>query len=207
MNARIVGLLLLSVIPMLGGLMRLIGLSTGLITLEGHERFAADPIPAVLHIIGATSFAMFGALQFVPALRKYRWHRLMDRALAVLGVLAAFSGIWMVWRWPGKEFDGPLLNTVRVSVALASVLFVVLSAATARARDFVAHERWSIRAYALFAGAGTQVFTLLPFTLPALESMRSPTLYALLSAAGWGLNALLAEVFLRPAARPLQVLS
>lgn len=207
MNARIIGLLLLSAIPFLGGLARLVDLLTGHGTLEGHERFAADPIPAVLHIVGATGFTTFGALQFIPSLRRFRWHRVMGRVLAVLGVLSALSGIWMVWRWPPKEFDGPLLNTLRVGVALAIIVFLVRSVLAARARDLLAHERWIIRAYALFAGAGTQVFTLMPFFLPAVAAVRTPALSALAMAAGWGINVVIAEVSVRPNPRHTEVFS
>jgi len=198
MNARIVGLLLLSAIPLFGGLARVAGLVTGHDTLEGHERFAADPLPALLHIIGATGFFTVGALQFIPALRRTRWHRLSGRVLAGLGVLAALSGIWMALTWPPKEFDGPPVNAVRITVALAMVFFLVQSVLAARERDFVAHERWIVRAYALFAGAGTQVFTLGIFFFPALAPLRGPEVYAVAMGAGWALNAVIAELSLRP---------
>ena len=197
MNRRIVGLLALSAVPMLAGIARLIGLSTGAFTLGGEARFLADPVPAVLHIVGATSFATLGALQFLPSLRRGSWHRIVGRGLSVLGSLAALAGTWMVWRWPAKEFEGPALQSVRLVVATAMVVFIVRSVRAARRRDFVAHEAWATRAYALWAGAGTQVFTLLPFTLPFLAAMRSPGFYAVCMSAGWVLNVAVAEWSLR----------
>lgn len=189
------GLVLLSLVPLFAGLARLFGLATGAATMEGHARFAADPLPAVLHIVGATSFATLGALQFAPALRKTRWHRLMGRALAPAGIVAALAGIWMVWRWPPKPFDGLALNAMRVIVAATMIVWILLSLVAARRRDFAAHGRWMTRAYALGAAAGTQVFTLLPFLV--LESLQSVETQAILMGAAWVINAGVAEWSLR----------
>jgi len=203
MKRRIAGLLLLSAIPFAAGLVRLFSMSTASSELEGAARFAAAPLTGALHIIGSTAFLTVGAFQFVPALRRSAWHRLVGRVLAVLGVVGALSGSWMVWRWAPKEWDSPLLDTVRLVVALAIVSFIVLSVVAARRSAFDAHEAWATRAYALCAGAGTQVVTMSLFSLPAFEAFRSPGSYAALMSAGWLINALVAEWLL---ARPMRAL-
>lgn len=185
---------------MLAGLSRLLSLSTGAITLDGHERFAADPWMASLHIIGATAFATLGAFQLVPSLRRGAWHRLVGRVLSVLGICAALAGTWMALRWVPKEFDSAALNTIRTVVAFAMVTFIALGFIAARRRRFEAHGAWMLRAYALFLGAGTQVFTAGFTALPFMRPYLSETLNATTMAAGWLINALVAEWILWKAA-------
>ncbi len=197
MNKKIAGLLVLSAVPMLAGLSRLMSLSTGAFTLDGHQRFAADPWMAALHIIGATAFATLGAFQFVPSLRRGAWHRVVGRVLSVLGISAALAGTLMALRWAPKDFDSAALNAVRTVVAVAMVTFVVLGVITARRRQFEAHAGWMLRAYALFLGAGTQVFTAGFTALPFMQPYMSEGLAATSMAARRLINALVAEWMLR----------
>ena len=182
---------------MLAGVSRVLSLSTGAFTLDGHERFAADPWMAALHIIGATAFATLGAFQFVPSLRRGAWHRIVGRVLSVLGITAALAGTWMALRWAPKAFDSAALNAIRTVVAIAMVSFIVLGVISARRRDFEAHGAWMLRAYALFLGAGTQVFTAGFTALPFMQPYMSETLATASMAAGWLINALVAEWILR----------
>lgn len=202
MKKRIAGLLVLSAVPMLAGLTRLFSLSTGAPTLDGHDRFAADPWVAALHIVGATAFATVGAFQFVPSLRRGAWHRLAGRVLSVLGIAAAFAGTAMALRWAPKEFDSAALNAIRTVVACAMVAFVVLGVVAARRKRFDEHGAWMLRAYALFLGAGTQVFTAGFTALPFMQPHMNEGLAAASMAAGWLINALVAEWMLRKPALP-----
>jgi len=197
MKKRITGLLILSAVPMLAGLSRLFSLSTGAFTLDGHERFAAEPWVASLHIIGATAFATLGAFQFVPSLRRGEWHRIVGRLLSALGISAALAGTWMALRWAPKAFDSAALNAIRTVVALAMVTFVALGFITARRRQFEAHGAWMLRAYALFLGAGTQVFTAGFTALPFMSPYMSEELATASMSAGWLINALVAEWILQ----------
>jgi hypothetical protein len=197
MKKKIAGLLLLSAVPMLAGLSRLFSLSTGAFTLEGHERFAADPWMAAFHIIGATAFATLGAFQFVPSLRQGAWLRVAGRVLGVLGIGSALAGTWMALRWVPKAFDSPALNAIRAVVAIAMITFIVLGVITARRRELEAHGAWMLRAYALFLGAGTQVFTAGFTALPFMQPHLNETIAAASMAAGWIINALVAEWMLR----------
>ncbi len=182
---------------MLAGLSRVISLSTGAFTLDGHERFAADPWVAALHIIGATSFATLGAFQFVPALRRGAWHRRAGRVLSLLGIGGALAGTVMALRWEPKAFDSASLNAVRFVVAGAMITFIVLGVLAARRRQFEAHEAWMVRACALFLGSGTQFFTAGFTALPFMQPYMSETLTTVTMTAGWVINALVAEWLLR----------
>lgn len=197
MKKKIAGLLVLSAVPMLAGLARLFSLSTGALTLDGHQRFAADPLTAAVHIIGATAFATLGAFQLVPSLRRGAWHRIAGRVLGVLGIAAALAGTFMALRWAPKELDSAALNAIRAVVAFAMVTFIVLGVITARRRHFEAHRAWMLRAYALFLGAGTQVFTAGFTALPFMRPYQSEALAASTMAAGWIINALVVEWILR----------
>ncbi len=209
MTKRLFGLMLLSAVPFVAGLTRIFDLATGALALEGHARFSADPLPAVLHVVGGTAFATLGVLQFVPSLRRWSWHRRVGRILGGLGVGAAIAGLWMMWRWPPREFEGALLNAIRVVVAGAFIGFVGVSVRAARHGDVRAHEAWMTRAYALWAGAGTQAFTLLPFAIGALRPFHGEGLYAALMGAGWLINLAVAEWALgaHADARPSEVVS
>ncbi len=179
---------------MIAGVLRILGLA-GFAEVEGHARFAADPVPAVLHVVAATLFLTFGALQFAPALRRRRWHRWMGRALAPLGLVAAGAGIAIVLRWPPKPLDSAALSALRLVVGGAMIAFIGAALSAVRRRDFEAHGRWMTRAYALGAGAGTQVFTLGLFTLAGVPE--TPVAVFAMMFAGWAINVVVAEWALR----------
>ena len=195
------GLLVLAFVPTAAGVVRLVALARGDATLQGHHRFAADPVPGVLHIASATSFLVAGALQFSKGVRHRhpRWHRAMGWALAPLGLVAALSGMWMALRWTGAPYAGPALTAMRLVVGSAMSGFIVVSLLALRRRDYLAHGGWMTRAYALGAGAGTQFFVFIPWLL--LPSIRTVTLHAALHALGWIINVLVAEAALRRHAR------
>src|SRR5262245_2461249 len=105
-------LIALGLMPTLAGVLRLVGLARGEATMVDHARFAADPGPAILHIVSATTFCMVGAFQFSSGFRRARpaWHRRAGRWLAPSGLLAALSGMWMTVVYPPAEHDGPWLR-------------------------------------------------------------------------------------------------
>ncbi len=155
-------LVLLSAVPSLVGVVRLVGIVLERSTLPDHERLSAHPIPLVTHIVSATSFAMLGALQFAPSLRRRRFHRDLGRVLAPLGIATAVSGMWIGVAFPSGEADLPLLRALRFAAGSAMIAFVAAGLVVLRRRDFVAHGAWMTRAYAIAVAAGTQFFTVLP---------------------------------------------
>ena len=193
-----VGLLAISAIPLLAGAIRVVQLAAGTAITPDNARFAAAPIPVVLHILSALVFCVLGAFQFLPSLRsrKPHWHRIAGRLVVACGLMAAFSGLWMTQFYPvGVEspakFDGPALYLIRLLAGSAMALFICLGVAAILRRDIPHHRAWMMRGYAVGLGAGTQAFTHLPwFMFPSIQGELARTLCM---AAGWAINLAVAE--------------
>ena len=156
-----VGLLLLSAIPVLAGTLRLVQLVGGPELIPADQRFAGFPLPLVAHIVGASTYALVGVLQFVPRFRRNHldWHRRAGRVLAVAGLLVAGSAFWMTLFYEPKPGTGDLLFLLRLVFAAAMTGSLVLGVTTIRRGDVAGHRAWMIRAYAIGLAAGTQAFT------------------------------------------------
>ena len=78
-------LLGLGLIPLTAGTLRLIQLAGGPAVIPVDHRFASFPVPLVVHVVGATTYALVAILQFLPRLgrRHPAWHRRAGRVLAV----------------------------------------------------------------------------------------------------------------------------
>ncbi|MFZ5891024.1 MAG: DUF2306 domain-containing protein [Myxococcota bacterium] len=191
-------LVLLSIVPTFGGVARLMSLSNkGPVSLE-NARFLHAPVPVVIHIFGATLFCILGAFQFSRGFR-LRWpglHRRMGRVLAVCGLLAGASGLWMTAFYAiPTSMQGPLLYGVRTAVAVAMVACIIIAWRSILQRDVARHEAFMIRAYALGQGAGTQVLVLLPWMLASGQS--GGLTRDLLMTLSWLINAVVAEVIIK----------
>lgn len=196
-------LLLLSAVPVAAGSARVAELAGGGPVTAGNARFFAMPLPVVLHIFGASLFCVLGAFQFVPALRRRRprWHRVTGRLLVPCGLVAALSGLWMTLFYDRPPGDGGLLTAFRLVFGTAMVVSIVLATLAIRRRDIPRHRAWMTRGYAIGLGAGTQVLTNLPWVL--LVGAPGEVTRAVLMAAGWVINLVVAERALRKAgARP-----
>jgi hypothetical protein len=67
--------------------------------MPANPRYAAVALPVVLHIVGATAFAILAPLQFIAILRRRElrgaqrnvgwpvWHRVAGRLLVVCGLV------------------------------------------------------------------------------------------------------------------------
>lgn len=195
------GLLLLSAVPLAAGAMRVLRLMGNVAITAENARFVAAPIPVVTHIVGSLLFCVLGAFQFSASMRQAHpnWHRVGGRIAAPAGFAAALSGLWMTQFYPWVGYDGAALYAIRLIVGTAMVLSLGLSIAAIRKRDLALHARWMIRAYALGIGAGTQVFTHIPwFMFPSLQGELARTVCM---AAGWAINMGVAEWVIRRNAR------
>lgn len=195
-----VGLIALSLIPVLAGAFRLNELMGSPQVTTENARFVASPIPVTVHIVSVTLYSLLGAFQFVPLLRRGRqnWHRMAGRVLIPAGVLVALSGLWMSFFYSRPPGDGESLVAVRLIVGLAMLASIVLAVLAIRRRDFSSHGAWMTRGYALALGAGTQVFTTLPWVVvfgPIGAGDELPR--TLLMAAGWVINLGVAEYVIR----------
>ena len=66
----ITGLLMLSFIPLAGGAFRLTQLTGGVEITPANARFFAMPLPVIVHIVGASMYAILGAFQFATGFRR-----------------------------------------------------------------------------------------------------------------------------------------
>ncbi|GAB4581962.1 MAG: DUF2306 domain-containing protein [Anaerolineales bacterium] len=191
------GLIVLSLVPVIAGAARIAELSNGAEITSANARFFASPIPVVSHIVSVTLYSLLGAFQFAPSFRRRNptWHRTAGRILIPSGLVAALSGLWMTQFYPWPEYDGIGLYALRLVFGTAMLASLVLGYAAARRWDFTRHGAWMIRAYAIGMGAGTQVFTHLPwFLFPSIHGELARTL---MMAAGWVINLLVAEWIIR----------
>jgi uncharacterized membrane protein len=156
-----VALVALSAIPLTAGALRLIQLAGGPAIIPADHRFAGFPVALVVHILGATTFALGGILQLAPRFRRRHpaWHRRAGRVLAVAGLLVAISALWMTLFYEAQPGTGDLLYMLRLFFGSAMAACLVLGVAAVRRRDIATHRAWMVRAYAIGLAAGTQVFT------------------------------------------------
>jgi uncharacterized membrane protein len=191
-----VALLALSLVPVAAGAVRLVQLAGGPELIPADQRFTDFPIPLVVHIVGATTYAVVGAFQFVPRFRRRHldWHRRVGRVLAVAGLLVAASAVWMTLFYARQPGTGDLLYALRLLFGSAMTACLVLGVTTVRRGDVASHRAWMIRAYAIGLAAGTQAFTIgIGAALIGTGGVRGD----LGSAAGWVVNLAVAEWLIR----------
>ena len=154
-------LLMLGVIPVLAGTLRLVQLAGGPQVMPADHRFAGFPLPLVVHIVGAITYAIVGAFQFLPRFRRRHrgWHRGAGRVLAGTGLAVAGSALWMTLFYAPQPGTGSLLYVLRLVFGAAMASCLVLGVTTIRRGDVAGHRAWMIRAYAIGLAAGTQAFT------------------------------------------------
>lgn len=194
------GLVALTLIPVVAGSARVVEVLGGPELLPTDLRFAASPAPLVVHIVSAIGFALLGAFQFSAEIRRRRpgWHRRAGRLLVALGLVVAFSALWMTLLYPRKDGTGELLFGFRLLAGSGMGVSIILGLAGIRSRDIARHRVWMTRAYALGLGAGTQVFTV-GFGTAVLGAGVVRT--DLMMGAAWAINLAVAEWFIRrPAA-------
>ena len=193
----LVGLLTLSVVPAIAGVVRILGLIGGFQKIADDARFFAQPAPVAIHIVAVTFYAILGSFQFAPGFRRRhpRWHQAAGRVLVPCALTTAVTGRWMSQFYLRIAIDSAALQEMRIAVAAGIIAAIVMALAALRRRDFPVHGAWMIRAYALAQGAGTQVITLLPWYL--LAGAPGATVRALLMAAAWIINIAVAEWVIR----------
>lgn len=189
------GLLALALIPSAAGAARLVDLSGGR-TVE-NARFFDLPAPILVHIVGATTFLVLGAFQFMPSLRRSRprWHRWSGRLLVPAGLAGALSGMWMAAFADLPVHDNTALMWLRLVFGSVMVAGLVLGLVAIRRRDVATHQRWMARAYAVGQGAGTQALVLGPMVL--FVDQPGGNLKAAGMGAAWTINLMVAEWLVR----------
>ncbi len=189
----------LGVVPAIAATARLAELANGAEITPENARFFAQPFPVVLHLLAVLPYSLIGAFQFSRGFRRRNrgWHRAAGKVLAALGFVAALTGLWMAHFYPWPPSDGEVLYATRLVVGVAMVVCLVIAVhAALKLRNFKTHGEWMIRAYALGMGAGTQVFTHLPWFI-MVGGMPPEGPRAVLMSAGWVINAVVAEWIIR----------
>ena len=192
------GLILLSLIPFLAGLVRLFGLLSGEAVTPENARFVAVPLPVILHIITASIFSILGAFQFAPEFRRTNptWHRLSGRLVVFCGLVVGFSGLWMTQFYSFTSFlQNDLLYILRIIFGVGMIVSIVLAVMAILRRDFKQHSAWMMRGYAIGQGAGMQALVTIPWML--ILGTPSDMTRALLMGAGWIINLAIAEWIIR----------
>jgi uncharacterized membrane protein len=143
--------------------------------------------------IAASGFAMItGAFQFLKPLRQkapavHRWiGRIYVTACTAGGVAGGTIAL--------SSTAGPIAGWGFFMLAILWVPFTLLGWTAAMRRDFIAHERWMIRSFALTFGAVT-----LRLYLPAVGILDLEFLpaYRIIAWAAWVPNLIVAELWLR----------
>jgi uncharacterized membrane protein len=183
------------------GTARLVELAGGPQAIPSDPRFSASRLPVTVHIVGAAVYALLGAIQFAPTVRRQRpgWHRAAGRVTVVAGAAVALSALWLTVFLPPQPDSGPLLFVLRLVFAPAMLTGLTLGIGAIRQGDVRAHRAWMTRTYAIALAAGTQAFTegiggaVLGHSPLALDASRG---------AAWVLNLAIAEwAIRRPPAR------
>ena len=161
---------------------------------------AGFPLPLVLHIVGATIYALVGILQLHPGFRRRYpdWHRRAGWVLAGAGLLVAISALWMTLFFEAQPGSGVLLYVLRLVFGSAMAASLVLGVTTVRGGNIAGHRAWMTRAYAIGLAAGTQAFT-----GGIGEALFGTDVIAadLAKGAGWVINLAIAESAIRRPAR------
>jgi uncharacterized membrane protein len=134
-----------------------------------------------MHILGSVIFCILGALQFSASLRRHKlnWHRAAGWVLVPCGLVVALSGLWMTQYYPRgvsppASFDGPSLYVIRMMVGVSMALSLCLGFVAILRGNIAQHRAWMARGYALGLGAGTQVFTHIPWFLFSIRGLKPP---------------------------------
>ena len=186
--AVVAGLLLLSALPVIGGLLRLGEVG------ERHEGAPVLVAASVAHILSMTAYCVLGAFQFSPALRtRRRWHRRAGRALIPAGLVAAVFSLPLGVLFAGAADQQPTA-LVRVVFAAAMTAFLVLGAIAVARRHYVAHGAWMTRAYAIAVSGGSQAIVAVLASIVGLQAEGAGETGVV--AAGFVVNLIAAELII-----------
>lgn len=118
------------------------------------RRFAAHPLPTLLHVIPGGLFLLLAPLQFVARVRSHypAVHRWSGRALLLLvgivGVTGLFFGLGMPYGGPGEATAIGVFGALLL--VAAATAFVAI-----RRRQVARHREWMLRVFAIAIAIST----------------------------------------------------
>lgn len=193
----IAGLLMLGLLPLTAGALRLAQLAGVAQVMPVEPRFAASPLPVVLHVASAAVYTILGAFQFAAGFRRRwpGWHRVAGRLLVPAGLLVGLSAVWMTLFYPRAGATSDLLYAARILFGSGMIAAIALGYVYIRKGRVSRHRAWMTRAFALGLAAGTQMVNLLVWELV----VGTPDVLAgdILRTAGWVMNLVVAEWAIR----------
>ena len=164
-----------------------------------------SPLGLKIHIGCAGVALILGPFQFLKRLRAaqptvHRWMGRIYVAACMLGGLAGGSIALY-------SSAGPIAGWGFFMLALLWTPFTALAWVSAMRRDFVAHERWMIRSFALTFGAVTlRIYLPIGLALMGMQGYHDPFTfpYRIIAWAAWVPNLIVAEAWIRsqPRLRP-----
>lgn len=193
-----------SLIPVLGGLIRVLELAGGPQIAPENPRALIAPLPIALHVLSSILFCVVGAFQFLPSLRRQRSaaHRVIGWVIAVAGCVAALTGLWMTHFFVFPEaLLGALLYWVRMVLGTAMIGLIIWAVIAIRSRNIFQHSASMVRAYAIGQGASTQAVVGIAWIIAVGSEAVGPMRDGLMIF-GWVLNLLVAEILIRSMPRP-----
>lgn len=160
------------------------------------------------HVFTALIALVLGPLQFVPAIRaRRRVHRTIGRCYLLVGVVpSALTAI------PVALLSGRLITQIGLTIpAVLWLLTGLLAFRAARRRDFVRHQNWMMRNYALTFLAVTSRVLVPLFLLaqvPFSDTVNAGSISANAQSAipigqvlGWIVNLVVVEILIRRRAK------
>jgi uncharacterized membrane protein len=191
------GLVVLGLLPALGGALRLVDIGSGRPSLPDAERFAAHPAVLVVHIVASLTFALLGAAQFWPSLRQRRrsLHRAAGYLLVPAGFASGLSGLATMAVYEAAPTSGLPIHLLRIAAGVAMMSTLALGVAAIVRGDVGAHGAWMTRAYALGIAPGAQALMLAPLTL--VLGVDTEATFTVGMAAGWLVSVLVGERAIR----------
>jgi uncharacterized membrane protein len=158
-----------------------------------------DPYGLQVHVAGSGVAMLVGAFQFFKPLRAkapalHRWIGRIYVAACVIGGVA--GGVIAL-----SSTAGPIAGWGFLTLALLWVPFTLLALRAAMRRDFIAHERWMIRSFALtFAAVTLRIY--LPVAIIQNQGEFPLDAYRAIAWLAWVPNLIVAELFIATLRKP-----
>lgn len=191
------GLLLVSLVPVLLTVSRLSWLFSGPeVTSANPEQahYVSFPLPIVSHIVFGSAYCLLASLQFSPVLKPGRsaWHKWAGRTALICGLVAAFSGVAMLFIYPPADVSSLPAAATRFVAGVAMIWGLGVAYVAVRRREFALHRAWMIRSLALGLAGSTQGLLLILWIGVMQQPLTRPV-FAIAIPLGWAINLAVAE--------------